>query len=191
MGKRSEFPRRKNDAYQTPPEPVAPVIPHLRAWGIETFAEPCAGEGKLIATLEGFGLRCTFKGDIERGFNALTDEFDGGVVGSVRTGDFDAIVTNPPWTREILHPMIRRFQRIAPTWLLFDADWAHTVQADPFLDQCSDIVSAGRVKWIEGSEFSGKDNCAWYRFHIDHKGGPKFRGKRYRPELDAEAEMLV
>lgn len=182
MGKRSDFERRKNDAYQTPPPPIFPVIPHLRAEGIRKFAEPCSGRGQMIGTLEEHGFVCTFSGDIERGFDALTDEF---------AGEFDAIVTNPPWTRKLLHPMIRRFQRIAPTWLLFDADWAHTAQAEPLLIHCSDIVSVGRVKWIEDSQHMGKDNAAWYRFHIDHRSGPKFHARTYRPELDEESEALV
>jgi hypothetical protein len=165
VGKRSDFERRKNDAYQTPPAPVAPLIPHLR--GVKTFAEPCAGQGRLIATLEGYGLTCTSYGDIETGFDALTSI-------ALEHAKYDAIITNPPWTREILHPMILRFQSLAPTWLLFDADWVHTKQAIPFIDQCSHIVSVGRVKWIEDSAFSGKDNAAWHRFHDQHSGGPRF-----------------
>lgn len=165
MGKRSNFERRKNDAYQTPPAAVLPLLPHLR--GISTFAEPCAGEGKLIATLECHGLICVHQGDIEDGRDALLDE----ELPRIRV---DAIITNPPWTREILHPMILRFQSIAPTWLLFDADWIHTRQAAPFIDQCSHIVSVGRVKWIEDSAFTGKDNAAWHRFHAQHTGGPRF-----------------
>jgi hypothetical protein len=165
MGKRSDFERRKNDAYQTPAPAVLPLIPHLR--GIQTFAEPCAGEGKLVAALQAHGLTCTFSDDIENGFDATSDL-------KHVFAKFDAIITNPPWTREILHQMIVGFQSIAPTWLLFDADWVHTRQALPFLDQCSHIVSVGRVKWIEDSKFTGKDNAAWHRFHAQHVGGPRF-----------------
>ena len=165
MGKRSDFERRKNDAYQTPSYAILPLLPHLR--GVQTFAEPCCGEGKLLRFLCEQGLECTWWGDIETGQDALTDE---GILGE----RFDAIITNPPWTRELLHPLILRWQSIAPTWLLFDADWVHTRQAVPFIDQCSHIVSVGRVKWIDDSPFAGKDNAAWHRFHIQHTGGPRF-----------------
>ena len=36
-------------------------------------------------------------------------------------------------------------------------------EAAPFMASCSDIVVIGRVKWIEGSKHTGKDNHAWYR----------------------------
>ena len=165
MGKRSDFARRPMDAYATPFKAVLPLMPHLR--GVETFAEPCAGEGDLVRHLEALGLLCAHKTDIKDGFDAL--ELD-------LSGTADAIITNPPWTREILHPMIRHFQRFAPTWLLFDADWIHTKQAAPFLQNCSHIVSVGRVKWIEGSAQTGKDNAAWHRFHAQHHEGPRFIG---------------
>ena len=43
------------------------------------------------------------------------------------------IITNPPWNRKILHPMIEHFADFKPTWLLFDADWMHTKQSTPYL----------------------------------------------------------
>lgn len=167
MGKRSTFERRPMDDYATiDPAAVRPLIPHLR--GIETFAEPCAGEGVLVRHLQGYGLRCVYSGDIREGVDALDLHF---------LGEADAIITNPPWTREVLHQMIRHFQRQAPTWLLFDADWAHTKQSSPFIANCSHIVAVGRVKWILGSKHTGKDNCAWYRFHAQHHDGPRFIGQ--------------
>ena len=45
MGKRSNFERIERDYYPTPYEAVLPLIPHLKRHGIETFAEPCAGDG--------------------------------------------------------------------------------------------------------------------------------------------------
>ena len=76
----------------------------------------------------------------------------------------DYIITNPPWNRKILHPMIDHFADQKPTWLLFDSDWMHTKQSIPYLKMLKKVVSVGRVKWIEGSASVGKDNCCWYLF---------------------------
>lgn len=170
MGKRSDFPRRKHDAYDTPYSAVLPLLPHLH--GVSTFAEPCAGQGYLVGHLQRHGLACAYEGDIQTGHDALDYPFN------ENCGVFNAIITNPPWTRELLHPMITLFQRIAPTWLLFDSDWAYTGQAEPFLANCSHIVTVGRVKWIEDSKHNSKDNASWYRFHNQHTEGPRFIGKR-------------
>ena len=163
MGKRSNFERREADFYPTPRAAVVPLIPHLR--GIRHFAEPCEGDGAFARHLEEFGLRCVYAGDIRNGQDAL--KFD-------HYGAADAIITNPPYTRPVMHALIEHFQRIAPTWLLLESDWASTRQASPFMASCSDIVAIGRVKWIEGSKHTGKDNHAWYRFHARHSSGPVF-----------------
>lgn len=169
MGKHSNFPRLEKDAYQTiDRKAVFKLVPHLH--GIRTFAEPCAGEGHLVGQLQDVGLICSYEGDISSGYDALVYPFDQDAV-------FDAIISNTPWERSILHAMILRFQAMAPTWLLFDADWAHTKQAAPYIDQCSHIVSVGRLKWIPGTKMTGKENCAWYRFHAQHTGGPRFIGQ--------------
>jgi hypothetical protein len=163
MGKRSNFERREADFYPTPMTAVVPLIPHLR--GIRTFAEPCAGDGDLVRHLVSFGLRCIYQGDIRTGQDALAVDAYGAA---------DAIITNPPYTRDLMHRLIAHFQRIAPTWLLLESDWAQTKQAAPFMASCSDLVAIGRVKWIEGSKHSGKDNFAWLRFDARHIGGPVF-----------------
>lgn len=170
MGRRSDFPRRPMDSYETPANAVIPLMPFIE--GLSTFAEPCAGRGKLVAALEAKGLRCSYQGDILYGEDALA---------TTDYGDCDVIITNPPWTRPILHPLILHFQKIAPTWLIFDADWMHNVQAAPFLDQCSHIVAIGRLKWMAKSDNTGKDNVAWYRFDHRHSGGPKFYGRKPKP----------
>ena len=89
MGKRSNFERREADFYPTPRAAVVPLIPYLR--GIRTFAEPCAGDGDLVRHLEAFGLRCVYAGDIRSGQDALALDYYGAV---------DAIITNPPWSRD-------------------------------------------------------------------------------------------
>lgn len=161
MGKRSDFERFERDFYPTPASAVAPLLPHLHPQ--TRFVEPCAGNGALIDHLEAAGHVCARAWDIEpqRGdidqHDALTR-----LVGNV-----DCFITNPPWNRKVLHPMIVHFSDQQPTWLLFDADWIHTKQAIPYLPRLRKVVSVGRVKWIEGSKFTGKDNCAWHLFRAD------------------------
>ena len=127
MGKRSSFERSPRDFYRTPEAAVPPLIPFLR--GVRRFAEPCCGDGALVRHLESFGLRCVYAGDIATGQDALAlDHY----------GTADAIITNPPYTRDLMHRLIAHFQHIAPTWLLIDYDWAATRQAAPFMPHCSD-----------------------------------------------------
>jgi hypothetical protein len=189
MGKRSSgFERIPRDFYPTPLAAVPPLIPHLR--GIRTFAEPCCGDGALVNYLEAHGLRCVYQGDIATGQDALATTDYGGA---------DAIITNPPYTRPLMHALIEHFTRILPTWLLLESDWAHTKQASPFMPCCSDIVSVGRLRWIAGTTMSSKENFAWYRFDRGHVAGPIFHplgsvsvslqarlcaqcGKPYRPQ---------
>ena len=50
--------------------------------------------------------------------------------------------------------------------------WSHTRQAEPFMPSCSDIVSVGRLRWIEGTTMSGKQNFAWYRIRYSPPSRP-------------------
>lgn len=155
MGKRSDFKKRPQDDYPTIDErAVKALIPHLA--GIKTYSEPCFGEGRLADMIFNLtDLDLMSYSDIDK--NALT-------IDEIYVSSSDVIITNPPWTRQILHPMILHFKDLRPTWLLFDADWMHTKQAIPYLKFCTDIVSVGRLTWIEGTNMTGKDNCCWYRF---------------------------
>lgn len=175
MGKRSDFERNERDYYQTPIKAVEPLITHLP--DTFTFAEPCAGDGRLvqnIAKLTNNGGVATFMCDIEPQEDWI---MVGDALEAVIPETVDYIITNPPWDRKLLHPMIERFAAIKPTWLLFDADWMHTMQSIPYMPWCSKIVSVGRVKWIEGSTSVGKDNAAWYLFDANHIGETEFYGR--------------
>lgn len=167
MGKRSDYIRKEKDFYETPLKAVQPLIPHLPRDGF-LLIDPCAGEGKI--------------GDHVRDlmpdaqipylpFEMYDDEYEMDVMQADATtcqygtsNELTLFITNPPWSREILHPIIDNLSWQEPTWLLFDADWMHTNQASEYLRYCKKIVSVGRVKWIEGSKGVGKDNCAWYLF---------------------------
>lgn len=172
MGKRSAFERNPRDFYPTPLEAVKPLLPHLIGG---QYVEPCAGDGALLWKLEGLSYeRCVDAYDVEprangiRAANALTER---------PMYPFDYFITNPPWSRDILHPLIDHLTSMAPAWLLLDADWMHTKQAAPYLKKCGCIVSVGRVKWIPGSKMTGKDNCAWYLFYEGAKE-TKFIGRQ-------------
>ena len=157
MGKRSDFERKPRDFYPTPYEAVMPLIPHL--WEGSNFNEPCAGDGALVKHLESIGLKCFFASDIEpRGEGIMQ-------IDALKfKNDSCKIITNPPWDRKILHPMIEHFRTLNKAWLLIDADWMHTKQSSEYMKYCSRVVSVGRVKWIPDSKMTGKDNCAWFCF---------------------------
>lgn len=164
MGKRSDFVRRPQDAYYTPYAAVLPLLPHLDP--ITRFDEPCCGRMDLVRHLRVHGHVCCEATDISDAWNhdAL----------SITACAGDMFITNPPWTREILHPLIEHLSDLAPTWLLFDADWMHTKEAVPYITRCTDIVSVGRIKWIEGSPSTGKDNACWYRFELTPMRSTRF-----------------
>ncbi len=162
MSKRSaKFKRRDRDFYPTPTSVVIPLAGHINA--DSSFVEPCAGDGALVDALEAHGFRCLAATDIHpmRKDVGFADAF------ALIESKADFIISNVPWTRQILHPMIDHFRKMRPTWLLFDADWMHCKQAIPYLPYCHKIVSVGRVKWIPDSTHTGKDNAAWYLFDRD------------------------
>lgn len=171
MGKRSTFERRPRDTYDTPFEAVVPLLRFLPP--STRFAEPCAGDGALIRHLGQAGHACVDAVDIEprgpgiRQQDALTFECDGAAV----------YITNPPWTRSVLHPLIKHLSDHRPTWLLLDANWAFTKQAAPLLLRCSKIVTIGRVKWIPDSKMTGKDDACWFLFDERLDGPTEFHGR--------------
>jgi len=175
MGKRSNrFARVDRDFYPTPWAAVEPLLPHLQA--NTRFVEPCAGDGRLVKHLESAGHKCRYACDIEPQsvWVSQRDAFD---ISEIRSVKAECIITNPPWDRKFLHPFIEQCVGLGPTWLLFDADWMHTKQSAPYMQNCSMIVSVGRVKWIEDSKMTGKDNCAWYRFETQKPRLTRFVGR--------------
>ena len=173
MGKRSNFERRERDYYKTPEEAVIPLLDHIDYISF-TFIEPCAGDGTLTALLEKYtDGDCIYQSDIEpQESNILTKD-------ALHVQDKpDFYITNPPWDRKILHPIIEHLSNLAPTWLLFDADWIHTKQSQPYQSRLAKIVSVGRVKWIPDSKMTGKDNCCWYLFDSKNSGNTVIVGNR-------------
>ena len=160
MGKRSNFNRVERDFYPTPYQAIIPLLPHLADKTL--FAEPCCGNGALVKHLIKHGHYPYWMSDVEP-IIELGVKADALSL-TVPLQQADCIITNPPWSRDILHPMIEHFMKQNVTWLLFDADWAHTRQSAELIRYCSRIVSVGRLKWIPDSKMTGKDNCCWYQF---------------------------
>ena len=174
MGKRSDFEREKLDFYPTPYAALKPLLRHLPE--AVRFAEPCAGDGRLIDLLQAEGHRCVASFDVQPRRNDIVLK-DASFMTAQDINRAAMIITNPPWDRAPLHQIIERGLALCPTWLLFDADWMHTRQAAPYLRHCSKIVSVGRVKWIENTDQTGKDNCCWYLFEPDANGATQFYGR--------------
>lgn len=172
MGKRSDFERNPRDYYITPKPAVLPLLPFLRA--DETFYEPCAGNGQLAQILMNEGFKCVGVSDIDPQNEHIPkiDVFD------LRKRVANVFITNPPWDRRILHPLIIHLSDISPTWLLFDADWPHTKQSSDYMQRCAKIVSIGRVKWFPETNMTGKDNCCWYLFDKNNVGTTIFIGRK-------------
>lgn len=162
------------DKYFTPSEGVLPLLPFLKEG--TRYCEPMAGNGSLIRHLRTHGHVCKAAYDIEPEHKAIK-QLDAFKLTDAHLRGADVIITNPPWNKKQLHQAVQFFPTLRPTWLLFYADWAYTVQSAPFMPFCTDIVAVGRLKWIPGSEFTGKENCAWYRFEAGHTEGPRFHGR--------------
>lgn len=166
MGKRSNFKRRPHDFYATfDHRAVKPLIPHLMC-GMR-YDEPCAGDGSLIGLLSVYGFECTRALDIVPNSPIV----EPGNALDITDCKGQCFITNPPWSRKMLHPLIAHLSDIAPTWFLMSANWMHNKSSNGyresvrFLDErCTDIISIGRVRWIKGTKDDGKDDCAWYRF---------------------------
>lgn len=120
------------------------------------------------------GGQCDYAADIEPRANNIRTANALDIKPSVGKS-VDFCITNPPWDRKILHPLIESWMGVCPTWLLFDADWMHTKQSAQYQKWLEKVVSVGRVKWIEGSKSVGKDNCCWYLFNAKKSVGTPVR----------------
>ncbi len=177
MAKRSDgdFERIPNDLYRTwDPRAVRALLPHLAPH--TRFVEPCAGAGDLIDQLVNAGHECVAAYDIA----PLRGDILQGDATTLRWRTSSGFwVSNPPWTRDIMHAIIKNLCVQAPCWLLFDADWLFTKQATPYLIYLRKVVAVGRLRWIPDSDADGKDNVAWFSFDGTRPHGPiEFVGRQ-------------
>jgi hypothetical protein len=173
MSKTSKkFKRRAHDEYITPIEATLPLRPFLRE--IRTFAEPCCNQRQLVGHLEPVGPICIHSDDIQHGTDALVDPILAQLI-------VDAIITNPPYTWSVLKAMLVLFPKIAPTWLLLEADFKYRAQSAPFMRFCSDVVPIGQIRWFPGTKHKSFKHYAWYRFDARHNGATIFHPRQSEP----------
>lgn len=173
IGKRSQFLRQARDLYKTPREPILLLSPFLR--DVESYAEPFVGDGAIVRTLSELGHELAYASDIQPEGEATryAEVRDALTLTKADLRGASHVISNPPWPMprrrgEPTVSFIRHLCRLAPTWLLLPADFAHNAYAaDLIMLQCDMIVSVGRVKWIADSDQSGKENTAWFRFRDD------------------------
>jgi hypothetical protein len=172
---RTHAPRARDYWPTIDPKARGPLIPHLPR-GVR-YAEPMAGAGHLIKLL-GPEIECAWASDLEPQVDwiAQRDVFD------CELGDAQMFITNPIWTRKLLHKVVVHLSDQAPTWLLVDSDWANTDQFGRFATRCRRIVYVGRLIWIPGTTNPGFTSCSWYLFDKPiPRSAPTFYAKGQLP----------
>jgi len=158
MGRRSDFPKVDKDFFPTTdPRAVEPLVRYIRG---NTYAEPCYGDGDLEDLLMDVAT-CKWRSDV-RGTVESSKVMDAMSLTKSDLQGIDLIVTNPPFTRSVLMPMLDHFITLKPTWLLLPAGHMHNVYFGDAMRKCSKVVSIGRLKWFKDSKFSSTDDFCWY-----------------------------
>jgi hypothetical protein len=177
MGKRSSnFERQPRGLYPTPVSATLPLLPHLPK--CVRFDEPCAGDGALVNNLVSAGHVLTSASDIHPMASGIIkrDALD------INKCHGDIFITNPPWPEpnrrgDPALEILMHLSSLAPTWLLLPGDFSYNIYFNKVAAQCQKIVAIGRVKWIPGSKYPGKDNAAWYLFDGSHAGQISFHAR--------------
>lgn len=173
MGKRDggKFEKRPRDLYPTvDPSAVTPLIPFVK--GLR-YAEPCAGAGDLVDLLLCDAL-CGWESDVDPQKKSIRQQ-DALTITKEDLWDCDVIITNPPFSFNLLQPLLDHLPTLKPTWLLLPADVAYNKRMGPYMERCSDIVAVGRLYWMD-NRVKGVDNFAWFRF-TDEVGETVFYGR--------------
>lgn len=186
MGKYSNFERAPRDFYPTPLEAMAGLLHHLPSTRF-TYYEPCAGDGAMVRNMEIAVPQAVLVGasdihPLDKGIERV-DILKERPVGMVMA---DCVITNLPWRRDLLHPLIERIAEMLPMWTLLDSNWINTQGgAEIFQRYCVCVQPIGRLKWIEGSKDTGKQDVSWMLF--DARKPPQ-KTPRHAPRLSRTAQ---
>lgn len=169
MGKRSNFERNPRNYYRTFDPKAVKVLAPLLA-GPTAYIEPCAGDGVLIRQLNALGHRCAWASDLEPQAPGIA-EFD---VFDLKFKAGALVITNPPWSRDFLHPFILwLMSQGVRAWLLWDTNWVNNVgSADILRRFVVSVHPIGRMKWVENTKDVSKDDCAWFYLDPNKEPGP-------------------
>ena len=170
----SGFPRKPQDAYDTPPDEVRDLVPYLS--GHRAYAEPCAGSGSLIEGLRRHAphMHCAWAGDLHPRMKhgCVTADAAEIVLPDYVTG----AISNPPWPHagregDPAISIILNLCRQRETWMLLPFVFAANRYFARVAPHCFAILPIGRPSW-EGNGVSGKKDCAWFGFRPVHVGAP-------------------
>jgi len=155
----ADYKRKKNDAYQTPPEAVAPLLATISF--SERVCDPCSGKGNILRVLKAKG-HLVGGGDITRGYDFLLHKF--------RWPGHD-VVTNPPFGgrsgKTAVAFVKRALEVTAPEGkvaMLLPVDFDSGGSREIIFGMCphfsAKIILLNRIRWFRNQ--SGSTNHAWY-----------------------------
>lgn len=173
--------RVPQDFYPTPREAVIPLFNYLNPNAQQFFMAPFYGDGRLVLHIEEITKQnwiCNYAADIEpRVDNVVKRDYNESIpvmeekcrIAKENGIRRPIIIENPPWINTSasgyqLNDIIDKFSRITTTCLLLDGNYLFNKKSSPLMEYCKAVIPIGRVKWIEGSKYTGKENCAWFVF---------------------------
>jgi len=173
LSKRSNFEKVPKDWYPTTDHnAVVPLVPFIRGL---TYAEPFYGEGDLEDLLMDVAT-CNWRSDIREtvASSKVTPATD---LTEEDLENVDCIISNPPFTKDVLLPCIDHLISLKPTWLLLPADYMHNRYFGSYMSICDTVVSVGRVKWFKDSKSCSTDNFVWMHWWDDQPCKTTFYGR--------------
>lgn len=164
---------RDSDFWETPAEAFCREFIDLLPSTLR-YGEPCFGKGKLAlhltkaSRLANKHIVCCHASDlyVEAEPELRSVKLD---ARTLTTDDLeepiDLWITNAPWRRGHLFPIIDNLVKIAPVWMILPGEFYHRRNASACMSRCSDVVSTGCVNWIPGKSGNARTAYAWYKFH--------------------------